>query len=77
MKTLKEEYEINLQCDTCGGEDFDTLLDESLKCLQCGRRYNNQEELEEYNQERISQLNDQIEDDINNYINDELGKLFK
>ena len=77
---MKENYEIKLQCATCGCDDqFEFNDDQSyIKCTFCNREYfGGIEELKELNEEVIEEVKEEIEQDAMSYIEAELKKAFK
>lgn len=78
---MKDKYSIHvqLQCATCGAEQFDFNDDKSfVKCRTCNREYQNgYDELVEFNQERIAMEKEQITQEITNDLKKDITKSIK
>lgn len=65
---MKDSYKINIQlnCISCGGTDFEFNDDQSwVKCNRCGREYSGgKDELIELNQSNINHEVENIKEDI-------------
>lgn len=78
---LKDNYNrsMQLECTTCGGQDFEFNDDKSyVKCNTCNREYlGGYDELVEYNQGKINQSLEEIKHEVKNDVEQALKDMFK
>ncbi len=75
----KQKINVQLQCATCGGIEFEFNEDKSyVKCKCCDREYfGGQNELIELNQEYINQEKERIAEDLKKEITESFKNAFK
>ena len=80
--SVKDNYSksINLQCSTCGGEDFFETDEHTgiITCTKCNRTYNGgYDELVELNQKRINDELELTKEEIEKDLNKDILNMFK
>lgn len=78
---LKNNYNKNVQleCATCGGQDFEFNDDKTyIKCNTCEREYlGGYDELVEYNQRKINQTLEDVKHKVKHDVEQAFKDMFK
>lgn len=78
---LKNDYNRNVQleCATCGGQDFEFNDDKTyIKCNTCNREYlGGYDELIEYNQRKINQTLEDVKREVKHDVEQAFKDMFK
>lgn len=78
---LKNDYNRNVQleCATCGGQDFEFNDDKTyIKCNTCEREYlGGYDELVEYNQGKINQTLEDVKHEVKHDVEQAFKDMFK
>lgn len=78
---LKDNYnrKVQLECATCGGQDFEFNDDKTyIKCNTCEREYlGGYDELVEYNQEKINETLEDVKHEVKYDVEQAFKDMFK
>lgn len=83
MDSNKYNRDIQLRCETCGGEEFESNEDKSyVECKLCNREYHGgYDELVEYNQrhiqENLEEMKKEVVSDFKKEFSEKLRKSLK
>ena len=86
MDVSKYDREIQLQCPTCGGTQFEydnetiSSNEQTVKCVQCTRETTKQALFDENTENinaHVSQVGNEVVKDLSKELNKTLKKIFK